>query len=308
MASDTRQPLSSVAQHFYSQTYDFDFQQAMRLLERRVGLRTDQLLQVPFAYQLRSRVFLSAPPSDVYGYDESHPRALWNTPVLEVNLLGLAGMTGPLPMPYTHLLLDRKKVHDHAMDDFLQIFNHRLLSIYRVIYAHMTPAAQDVQPEHTEIGKVLSALGGLTFSRHPWLSHAGSLWAKFRSTYQVQQILESYFEVPLKIFSHEGAFKEIPLQERTFLGQQYNVLGQSASLGGRYWDEVSGLIIQVGPLPYTVYERFQVGSTAYQAVHEMACALLSAEYDVHMRILLDQTTCPTLRLGENVTLGRVAYL
>ena len=308
MAIDTRQSRSPVTVRFFEEPYRFDFQQAIRLVENLAGGQGLNPIETPFAFQLRSRVFLSAPPSDVYAYDMRHPRALWGAPVLEVNLLGLAGITGPLPMPYTEMILERKKARDHAMDDFLQIFNHRLLSIYRSIYVNMTPAAQDVLPGQTAIGKSLNAFAGLQFARHKMLTYAGPLWAKYRSIHQVRQILEAYFEVPVTLLSHEGTFKTIPPEAVTLLGRQHQRLGEGASLGGRYWDETTNLRVQVGPVPYEVYNQLKPGAPGHEALHEVSRMLLSSEYDVEIDVVLDQATSPAPLLGENVRLGQVAYM
>lgn len=49
---------------------------------------------------------------------------------LETNLIGLTGEQGVLPQHYSELALHRLKEGDHAMVDFYDIFNHRLLSLY----------------------------------------------------------------------------------------------------------------------------------------------------------------------------------
>lgn len=49
---------------------------------------------------------------------------------LETNLIGLTGEQGVLPQHYSEFALNRLKEGDHAMVDFYDIFNHRLLSLY----------------------------------------------------------------------------------------------------------------------------------------------------------------------------------
>ena len=49
---------------------------------------------------------------------------------LEVAFLGLFGPNGALPLHYTQLVIDRSRHKDNALRDFLNIFNHRWLSLF----------------------------------------------------------------------------------------------------------------------------------------------------------------------------------
>ena len=305
VALEARQPRSTLTLRFFAESYRFEFQQAVRIAEHLNGGEEGSALKSRPLFQLRSRVFLSAPPSDVYAYEENHPQALWGKPVLEVNLLGLAGMTGPLPMPYTEMLLDRKKLQDHAMDDFLQIFNHRLLALYRSIFVRMTPGAYDVSPHKTDFGTYMMSLGGMGRSPHPLFAHGGTLWKRTLSAHQVQQILESYFEVPIVLEEYRGTFKTIPQEDVTLLGRQHSLLGQGASLGDRYWEETSGINLYVGPLSFEVYQRFMPGSEGYQTLLDTARMILSPEYDLNLEVVLDPRENPPPILGDNIVLGFV---
>ncbi len=75
--------------------------------------------------------------------------------------LGAAGGLSPLPRPFTELVLERTARHDTALRDFLDIFNHRLVSLmYRVRKKHRVGLAT-VPPEETGLAEHLYALMGL---------------------------------------------------------------------------------------------------------------------------------------------------
>ncbi len=69
--------------------------------------------------RVRSRVTLSFPNTDVYRLIPTEDKDV--PPLLVTNFLGIAGVNGPLPTPYTQLLLRRKERKDTAFRDFLDI-------------------------------------------------------------------------------------------------------------------------------------------------------------------------------------------
>ena len=58
--------------------------------------------------------------------------ALKRPDLLREAALSLAGAQGPLPLPFTEMVLERRAARDRATGEFLDIFNHRFLSfLYR---------------------------------------------------------------------------------------------------------------------------------------------------------------------------------
>ena len=63
-----------------------------------------------------------------------------NKQALEVSFFGLFGSQGILPQHYTELMLSRLKQKDTSLVDFLDLFNHRLSSLfYRAWEKHQFP-------------------------------------------------------------------------------------------------------------------------------------------------------------------------
>jgi len=153
MDTRDRAPLDALTAAVLAQAPRFDFFQAVRLLElarpetTALGTGADPSAE---ALRLRSKVGLHFSPGDVVrgGVNDGYGRA-----VLEVAFMGLAGADGPLPVPYCELVLDnaRPDAGDDTFDaaqlhqngggddarDFLDIFNHRLISfLYRIRKKH----------------------------------------------------------------------------------------------------------------------------------------------------------------------------
>lgn len=89
--------------------------------------------------------------------------------VLSTAVLSLAGAQGPLPLPFTELILQRTAARDHATSDFLDIFHHRFLSfLYRSRKKH-TPSLHTAPLREAPVLRCMAAmanLGDLTAGAH----------------------------------------------------------------------------------------------------------------------------------------------
>ena len=114
-----------------AEPYRFDFFQAVRILSRMnpasepLGYDT---IPAREPVRLRSHLALTFPPSEIVSLVPG--RAADGPLLMTVAFFGLYGPSGALPRPYTELLLDRVRAKDHTLRDFLDIFNHRLLSLF----------------------------------------------------------------------------------------------------------------------------------------------------------------------------------
>ncbi len=107
----------------------FGFFQAVRLLgrlypERRgVGLFGDPAAEV---VHFSARPAIAFPPSELHAVDLPSDRPAR----MVVNFMGLIGPLGVLPYNLTLLVAERARARDRALRDFLDIFQHRLVSLF----------------------------------------------------------------------------------------------------------------------------------------------------------------------------------
>ena len=73
-----------------------------------------------------SNPILHFPPSAIHALQEAPD----GTTTMTVNFMGLIGPLGTLPNYITELIAGRVRVRDTALLDFLNIFNHRLISLF----------------------------------------------------------------------------------------------------------------------------------------------------------------------------------
>ena len=107
----------------------FAFFQAVTLLQRlRAGSQPVGGFSSPEDEAVRFRVNqrLGFPASEIQslGVDGD------GQPEMMVNFMGITGPQGVLPYAYSELILERARAKDHSLAAFLDIFNHRAISLF----------------------------------------------------------------------------------------------------------------------------------------------------------------------------------
>lgn len=122
---------NGLAKQLAEEPYEFDFFQAVRLLERlypdRQPVGFDHL---PAREVVRFRVHppLTFQPSAVHDIIDHAEEDL--PAEMVVAFMGLYGQQGALPQHYSELILRRMSAKDRTLRDFLDLFNHRLISLF----------------------------------------------------------------------------------------------------------------------------------------------------------------------------------
>src|SRR5690625_4867534 len=171
MATAQRHPSAALGkQLFQALQANDDFFQLVRLLERLHRLTAAE----------HGRVGSDCPPArealrfhavNQLGFPARALQRLWQDDAdsaeryhLAVTFMGLTGPTGVLPNHYTTLIQQRAKHRDHALADFLDLFNHRLIALYYRAWAKYRPAVQHEDYASTEqpapLTRALEALAG----------------------------------------------------------------------------------------------------------------------------------------------------
>src|SRR5215468_9827462 len=144
----------SVATGLFEEGHRFDFYQAVRLLELlypsrvAVGTGAEPDKEAVRFTSSASLAFPATAITTIQARNHDVPPA-----AMTVNFLGLAGCLGPLPAHYTERLLERAWRQDTAFRDFLDIFNHRLVSLlyraYKKHYFDHEMVSRNVAPWHS---------------------------------------------------------------------------------------------------------------------------------------------------------------
>lgn len=179
--------------------------------------------------------------------------------MLTTPIFGLGGPDGPLPYAYQEWLQQRARARDHAPAEFLDLFQHRLLSLlYKVMRKHRIalgftpPGASAVQTQLRALtGLLPKALQERQAAPDSAALACTALYADGRrSLAGFAAIVREQFGLPVELTAYEGGWREIPPASRSRLqpGGRNLRLGRSAVAGTRVWDEHAGVRLTLGPL------------------------------------------------------------
>jgi type VI secretion system protein ImpH len=287
----------------------FDLFKAISLLERSEPGRAavGASLGVDESVRLAGVVGLGFAPSDIAGVADSGragPPLTLSSPALT-----LAGSQGPLPAPFTELLLERQRLRDLAGLDFLDIFNQRLLGLlYRGRRKHhvaLHPAPASEAPLLRGLDG-LSGLGRAEGARGPrgeaaWLRHAGLQGAAPRSMTSLLALLRDRLGIRFGGRQFAGAWLPLAHEERARLGGRQaagSVLGEGPALGARGWDQEAGLELTTPALPAAEFQALLPG----QPTHGLLAWLVAR----HLQRDLQVTLCPDVQSPPPARLGTPA--
>jgi type VI secretion system protein ImpH len=315
MATQSGRADPSLADVFLEEGYRFDFFAAVRLLEwlypdrQPVGGKADAASEI---VRFRSRPSLGFPASAVY---EVLPPSEQRQPArMTVMFMGLTGPLGVLPRHYTELLIERARQKDRTLHDFLDLFHHRLVSLfyrawekYRFPIAYERAAArgrgEDRFSEHLFdfIGMGTPGLRGrLQVRDEALLFYAGLLAQHPRSAAALAGILADYFEVPVEVVPYTGEWLPLAERDRTQLGSanRNNVLGDGAVLGSRAWDQQAKFTLRIGPLGLPAFRDFLPTGRGFRRLVNFARFLAGEEFNFDIRLVLRAPEVPWCRLGQ----------
>lgn len=292
------------------QPYRFEFFQAVHLLERLfpqrkpVGLFKKPSEEVA---QFGSHATLSFPASQIQAIDWQEG----NAPKLTVNFMGLTGPMGVLPLYYTELVANRIRSGDRGLRDFLDLFNHRMISLfyrawekYRFVIAY----ERGDRDRFTHYLKDLIGLGTASLEDRQALPddsllyYAGLLAQKPRSATALQQILSDYFEVPVEIEQFAGAWYRLETGSQCQFMDEGNIseeLGGGAVVGNEVWTQESRVRIKMGPLALSQYLDFLPSGSAFEPLRALTKFFSNGEIDFEVQLILKREDVPPCELGAD---------
>jgi type VI secretion system protein ImpH len=332
MAATGRRSVRPLIELLAAEPYRFDSRQAVRVLEALapgaapLGLRTDPGDE---AVAFRSSFGAAFPASDIDRAEISSQCDRRQRPVVTVNFLGLGGAFGPLPAGLSELVARRARSGDTATRDFLDIFNHRLVSLMMRCWRLFRLALQDPSPEETTFAFYLFALLGLategmriTLGRHPrnrlngldrsLLGLTGLLNQRPLSLHAVERTVGVHFALPVRVTPLRGVWLEFEREQRTAIGAggRNRTLGDNAVLGARAWDQAGGMLITLGPMGFRRALAFLPNGSAFAQMRTLLDFLLGGAFSVRLQLTINPRNMPLSRLGHggSMRVGWAAWL
>lgn len=298
----------------------FDFFQAVRLIEQlnddkpRIG---KSVKPADDPVRFGQKATLSFEPSSIASY-MSGTRT--THPAMMVYFFGLLGPNGPLPAHMTEFIRDRERNNaDTAQSRFLDMFHHRLISLFFQAWATNDQSASFDRPDDdwfSEAANSFAGLDGETFysrdtipdiSKRFW---SGRLMAANGCSEGLESLLTGYFEIPVKVKPFSGQWMRIPEQYLCRLNgdDETTCLGMNVIVGECTYDRAQKFSIKLGALSFEDFERMLPGRRSFRRLMDWVKYYITTPMTWDVEYELKGSDVPQTQLGRYGQLGLSTWL
>lgn len=287
----------------------FDFFQAVRILQLRggpdsvVGLDGDPAREAVHFKVHQSLAFPASQIQKIEWFDDKPPE-------MYVNFMGLTGPLGVLPYNYTLLIMDRLREKDSTLADFLDLFHHRLLSLfYQAWEKYRFPVAyeRDGIDRFSKQVRCLVGIGTpkmqdrLPVRDEVLLYYSGLLALQPKSATALEAMLQDYFRAPFEVVQFVGAWYPLAESDQcsfSGFGAASEMLGAGAVVGDEVWSQQSRARIKIGPLSRRRYEEFLPDGSAFEPLKALVRFFAGFDVDFEVQLVLEREHVPRCVLGD----------
>ena len=275
------------------------------------------------ALRFRAAASLAFAPSDVASVEEIEERPdPWEPPRrlhrITVNFLGLYGPASPMPNHLTEEILQGGSEAD-AVRDFLDLFNHRLISFVYRSWERVRPYLRS-EPERPDdwTRRFLGFLGlgtegaadALPLSPRRLLHSAGLFATQSRSAAGLEALLRDLLPgVPVAVESCVPRIVRMPGDARVSLGRRGR-LGEDARIGETLRDGAGAFRVVLGPLTRDTYRDLLPDRETFPLLAAVVRFLAPDALIFSFRLRLPAAETVPLRLDPtaDLPLGRMSWL
>jgi type VI secretion system protein ImpH len=237
-----------------------------------------------------------------------------------VSFLGLMGPNGAMPYHYTRLLLRRLRDKDYSLRDLLDLFNHRLVSLfyrvwekYRLPFAYersrLDPFGAPTDPAthglYCMVGLGTAGLRRRLGTDDEAVLFYGGLFTHFpRSALGLERMLQDLFQMPVRVLQLQGQWLMLGKDDRSEMPSESNPkglnnqLGESLVVGERIYDVQSKFRLLLGPLKYDQFRDLLPNGKRLKRVHEITTLYVGPELDFDVQLILEHAEVPWSQLGD----------
>jgi type VI secretion system protein ImpH len=273
------------------------------------------------------------------------------TPKLYVNFFGLFGPNGPLPLHLTQYALRRQLGQDgndlrrpvgvvsdgtssetapqrggkdNSLGDFLDVFHHRLLSLFFRAWASCQPAVDLDRGTHQRFLFFLGAFFGESvfdlnddafgagdeIPLSAKIFYTGHLAASARNADGLESILTGYFGMNALVTEFVGRWFDLPPEDRMKLDGSSGCgsLGHGLIIGSKTWDAQLSFRVRMGPMGLEDYSRLLPKETGFGRLKSWIMNYCGAELFWDLQLVLRAGEVPSTQLGRSGKIGWTTWL
>ncbi len=226
---------------------------------------------------------------------------------MAVRFLGATGPQGVLPHVYTAHAASRARVRDTAFRDFLDLFHHRVLSLfYRAWERHHPMVSAERGDEDRLRAHLLDMVGAGTagvraqsvVGADTLAYYAGLLALRTRPAIGLAQLIADHFRVPATVEQFVGEWQPLRHGGQCALGDD-GFDGQlgAAVVGNAVYDPLAKVRLRLGPLTRAQFDAFLPGGGSYESLRQLARLYADDQVGVEAQLVLQRDEIPGATLG-----------
>ena len=329
MAPKSRRTSTTVSAQLAAAPEKFDFFQAVRLLEH-IGIAEAKRHNIPppkaiggdarpsqEAVHFRATTSLVFPGNDILSLQRSADSE--SRQDMQVSLMSLTGSTGVLPFHYSELLQQRNRLRDTTLTSFLDMFNHRSLSLfYRAWKKYRYPINTESHKIAGAGGNIfnqviLSLLGlgtkhtseQLPLSIENIISVGGFLSRPIRPAQVVEKMLQFHLGMPVSIDQFQPQWVAIPPDTRSSMAVDAytpgvnNQLGVNAMLGSSGWQVQSKFSVMLTNLNYQQLMQMRPDGDYMAQLKTLTRFTVGSELEFDFKLTTQRKNLPLFKLTSS---------
>ncbi|WP_115719848.1 type VI secretion system baseplate subunit TssG [Gallaecimonas mangrovi] len=231
--------------------------------------------------------------------------------VLDLDFMSLTGARGVLPGHYSELVLQQLKAKSPALQDFLDLFNHRLLSLFYRSWARTQPAVAQERDELDPFTAIMRALTGVEDDSQ--LQYGAALMRGPKSGAVLCQILEDLTGIKVRYQALQGGWVGVDIAEQSAMPSKQKPMGQfahlgEAVLGSKTWVADKGLVLNFAPKSHQQVASLLPGGQYSGAVADLNLAFAGRQTRVRCQMTTQARFLPGARANAKSRLGADSFL
>lgn len=286
-------------------------------------------------FRVQSHIRYDMPPTDISGIasitKKSDPHGIPINRLL-LNHFGIVSFNSPMPLPYVEWIF--RELHNGLRNekyssilDFIDIFNHRFLSIRHQNRAEQRVSLSSDHPNRSVVARRIESLAGFDDQRlfdlvkiglynrqeqveaegekevehHLIQTFSGLIYNPRKSADYIKTVLSTVFNAPVTLEQFLGQWLGLEDEDLNSLGKANHSLGDQLILGKTCWDQQSLIGIRIGPVCFKTLVDMVKGGVLHSSLVSLIGFLSDGDWDCEVGILIRNEDIP-----KSVLQGKVS--
>jgi type VI secretion system protein ImpH len=306
MATSERRSGPALKEHLIQECGRFSFYQAVQLLESLCPGKKplgQALTPAEEAVRFSVKPSLVFPPSDICRIRQADDQS----PVeMEVAFMGLIGPAGVLPHVYNELAIERLHQKDTTLTAFLDLFHHRLISLFYLAWKrHRFTATYRPGAKDRLSGYLLSLIGlGTPFlaervglPEESLIFCSGMLSRSIPCAAAIERTVEYLAGCDVRVEQFVEQLVSISPEDQTRLGIANSQLGVDTVCGSLVRDCQATFRLHLGPMGFRHFQRLLPSGDLLACTFALVQYMVGMEFEFEIRIFLKREEVPVCILG-----------